>query len=135
MWRYRPAFEARDASGCDLWFRFDFVVEPNLSESDDDAAERDDAPAQTAAEGETPAPAEAAVALVFTMLSMVATAHAAERAHPAARIVEAEDKDNPLSDDHLVEELGKRGVHIARRTVTKYRKALAIPSSAQRRVF
>ena len=38
MWRYRPAFEARDASGCDLWFRFDFVVEPNLSESDDDAA-------------------------------------------------------------------------------------------------
>lgn len=38
MWRCRPTFEARDASGCDLWFRFDFVVEPNLTESDDDAA-------------------------------------------------------------------------------------------------
>lgn len=38
MWRYRPTFEARDASGCDLWFRFDFVFEPNLKEVDDDAA-------------------------------------------------------------------------------------------------
>lgn len=38
MWRYRPTFEPSDASGCDLWFRFDFVVEANLTESDDDAA-------------------------------------------------------------------------------------------------
>lgn len=38
MWRHRPSFEARDASGCDLWFRFDFVVEANLTESDDDSA-------------------------------------------------------------------------------------------------
>jgi ATP-dependent helicase HepA len=37
MWRHRPTFEARDASGCDLWFRFDFLVEANLAESDDDA--------------------------------------------------------------------------------------------------
>lgn len=37
MWRHRPAFEALDASGCDLWFRFDFLVEANLTESDDDA--------------------------------------------------------------------------------------------------
>lgn len=51
------------------------------------------------------------------------------------QIVDAEDKDNPLSDDHLVEELGKRGVHIARRTVTKYRKALGIDSSTRRRQF
>jgi RNA polymerase sigma-54 factor len=51
------------------------------------------------------------------------------------QIVEAEDKDNPLSDDHLVEELGKRGVHIARRTVTKYRKALGIDSSTRRKRF
>jgi ATP-dependent helicase HepA len=36
MWRQRPSFEARDASGCDLWFRFDFLVEANLAESDDD---------------------------------------------------------------------------------------------------
>lgn len=50
-------------------------------------------------------------------------------------IVEGEDKNNPLSDDQLVEELGKRGVHIARRTVTKYRKALGIDSSSRRKVF
>ncbi|HEU4420133.1 MAG TPA: hypothetical protein VFT55_14455 [Planctomycetota bacterium] len=51
------------------------------------------------------------------------------------QIVDNEDKDNPLSDDHLVEELGKRGVHIARRTVTKYRKALGIDSSTRRKHF
>jgi len=51
------------------------------------------------------------------------------------QIVGNEDKDNPLSDDHLVEELGKRGVHIARRTVTKYRKALGIDSSTRRKHF
>jgi RNA polymerase sigma-54 factor len=51
------------------------------------------------------------------------------------QIVEAEDKDNPLSDDQLVDELGKRGVHIARRTVTKYRKALGIDSSTRRKRF
>lgn len=50
-------------------------------------------------------------------------------------IVEAEDKNNPLSDDQLVDELGKKGVHIARRTVTKYRKALGIDSSTRRRQF
>ncbi len=50
-------------------------------------------------------------------------------------IVEAEDKDNPLSDDQLVEQLGKRGVHIARRTVTKYCKALGITSSTRRKHF
>ncbi len=37
MWRHRPSFEVHDASGCDLWFRFDFVVEPNLTESGNDA--------------------------------------------------------------------------------------------------
>jgi|JRYL01.1.fsa_nt_gb RNA polymerase sigma-54 factor len=51
------------------------------------------------------------------------------------QIVDAEDKDAPLSDDQLVEELGKRGVHIARRTVTKYRKALGIDSSTRRKRF
>ncbi|MGB3969476.1 MAG: RNA polymerase factor sigma-54 [Planctomycetota bacterium] len=51
------------------------------------------------------------------------------------QIVDGEDKDSPLSDDQLVEELGKRGVHIARRTVTKYRKALKIESSSRRKQF
>ena len=48
-------------------------------------------------------------------------------------IVDGEDKTKPLSDDALVEELGKHGVKVARRTVTKYRKAMGIPSSRQRR--
>jgi RNA polymerase sigma-54 factor len=38
-----------------------------------------------------------------------------------------------LTDDKLVEMLRKDGVDIARRTVAKYREALRIPSSVQRR--
>jgi RNA polymerase sigma-54 factor len=48
-------------------------------------------------------------------------------------VVDGEDKSHPFSDDGLVEELAKHGVTVARRTVTKYRKALNIPSSRQRR--
>ena len=38
-----------------------------------------------------------------------------------------------LSDDRIVEILKEAGVDIARRTVAKYREALRIPSSVQRR--
>jgi RNA polymerase sigma-54 factor len=38
-----------------------------------------------------------------------------------------------LSDDQIVEALQRAGVAIARRTVAKYREALAIPSSVHRR--
>jgi RNA polymerase sigma-54 factor len=48
-------------------------------------------------------------------------------------IVDAEPKDAPYSDDDLVDELAKQGITVARRTVTKYRKAMNIPSSRQRR--
>ena len=48
-------------------------------------------------------------------------------------IVDHEDKQNPYSDDELVKELAKHGLTVARRTVTKYRKAMNIPSSRQRR--
>ena len=48
-------------------------------------------------------------------------------------IIDAEPKDSPYSDDDLVEALGKQGITVARRTVTKYRKAMDIPSSRQRR--
>lgn len=50
-------------------------------------------------------------------------------------LVDAEDKRAPLSDDDLVARLQERGVQAARRTVTKYRKELGIPSSYQRRRF
>jgi len=50
-------------------------------------------------------------------------------------IVDKEDKNDPLSDDALVDELAKQGYKLARRTITKYRKALKIPSSRQRRAY
>jgi RNA polymerase sigma-54 factor len=50
-------------------------------------------------------------------------------------IVDAEDKHRPYSDDELVKELEKHGLKVARRTVTKYRKAMKIPSSRQRRAW
>ncbi|HEY1065509.1 MAG TPA: RNA polymerase sigma-54 factor, partial [Pirellulales bacterium] len=48
-------------------------------------------------------------------------------------IIDKENKSHPYSDDDLVKELGKHGLTVARRTVTKYRKAMSIPSSRQRR--
>jgi RNA polymerase sigma-54 factor len=48
-------------------------------------------------------------------------------------IVGSEDKSNPYSDDELVKKLGEHGYPLARRTVTKYRKMLSIPSSRQRK--
>lgn len=50
-------------------------------------------------------------------------------------IVDNEDKQNPLSDEEVVERLKSLGLDIARRTVTKYRKMLNIPSSRQRRAY
>ncbi|MCA9080028.1 MAG: RNA polymerase factor sigma-54, partial [Planctomycetaceae bacterium] len=50
-------------------------------------------------------------------------------------VVDEEDKNNPLSDDAIVEALKEHGFNLARRTVTKYRKAMNIPSSRQRREF
>lgn len=50
-------------------------------------------------------------------------------------IIANEDKSNPLSDEDLVNKLGEAGYPVARRTVTKYRKMLSIPSSRQRKVW
>ncbi|MFN8826459.1 MAG: RNA polymerase factor sigma-54 [Planctomycetota bacterium] len=56
-------------------------------------------------------------------------------AEQIAELVAAEDKTAPLSDDDLVARLAARGVQCARRTITKYRKQLGIPSSYLRRRF
>lgn len=48
-------------------------------------------------------------------------------------LIEKEDKQKPYSDDDLVTELSKLGLTVARRTITKYRKKLNIPSSRQRK--
>jgi RNA polymerase sigma-54 factor len=48
-------------------------------------------------------------------------------------IINTEDKTNPWSDDELVKKLQEEGYPVARRTITKYRKLLNIPSSRQRK--
>ncbi|MDX2118580.1 MAG: RNA polymerase factor sigma-54 [Planctomycetota bacterium] len=50
-------------------------------------------------------------------------------------IVDGEDKKRPLSDEALVDELKKRGIEIARRTVAKYRDQLQIPAARLRKTF
>ena len=49
------------------------------------------------------------------------------------KLVDAEDKKQPLSDDALCERLKELGYKLERRTVAKYRDALDIPSSTVRR--
>jgi len=48
-------------------------------------------------------------------------------------LVDAETPEQVLSDDKLVSLLRSNGIDIARRTVAKYREAMGIPSSVQRR--
>ena len=48
-------------------------------------------------------------------------------------VIDGEDKSKPYSDDELVKQLASRGVKVARRTITKYRKKMGIGSSRQRR--
>jgi RNA polymerase sigma-54 factor len=48
-------------------------------------------------------------------------------------LCDAEDPDDILSDDKLVELLREKGFDLARRTVAKYREAIGIGSSVQRR--
>ncbi len=47
-------------------------------------------------------------------------------------LVEKEDKKKPLSDVDILTILKQRGIDVARRTVTKYRRIMNIPSSRQR---
>ncbi len=48
-------------------------------------------------------------------------------------LVGGESSVTPLSDDRIVDLLKGEGIEIARRTVAKYREAMRIPSSAERR--
>jgi RNA polymerase sigma-54 factor len=47
--------------------------------------------------------------------------------------IAAEDRHHPLSDVQLTELLGNRGVKVARRTVTKYRRSMQLPAVEARR--
>jgi RNA polymerase sigma-54 factor len=61
-------------------------------------------------------------------------AHSAEAVrHRIKQLIDAETGHDVLSDDTIVEKLKTAGIDIARRTVAKYREAMRIPSSVQRR--
>ena len=61
-------------------------------------------------------------------------AHSAEAVrHRIKQLIDAESPTAILSDDTIVERLHGDGIDIARRTVAKYREAMRIPSSVQRR--
>ncbi len=48
-------------------------------------------------------------------------------------LVNKESQTSPLSDEQLVRKLSEKGMLVARRTISKYRKILKIPSSQERR--
>lgn len=61
-------------------------------------------------------------------------AHSAEAVrHRIRTMISGEDAGAVLSDDDIVEALKAGGIELARRTVAKYREAMNIPSSVQRR--
>ncbi|MBR0958521.1 RNA polymerase factor sigma-54 [Bradyrhizobium japonicum] len=61
-------------------------------------------------------------------------AHSAEAVrHHIKQLIDSEQPSAILSDDTIVERLRASGIDIARRTVAKYREAMRIPSSVQRR--
>jgi RNA polymerase sigma-54 factor len=49
------------------------------------------------------------------------------------KLVSAEDPEKPLSDSQIAQMLSEGGVTVARRTVAKYREAMKIPSSSDRK--
>jgi RNA polymerase sigma-54 factor len=77
--------------------------------------------------------------LKYFFTSAIAAAHGGEAhsaeavRHRIKQLIEAESAAAVLSDDTIVERLREAGVDIARRTVAKYREAMRIPSSVQRR--
>ena len=77
--------------------------------------------------------------LKFFFTSSIASAvdgeaHSSESVrHRIRELIDAESVSAVLSDDTIVERLAGQGIEIARRTVAKYREAMRIPSSVQRR--
>jgi RNA polymerase sigma-54 factor len=49
------------------------------------------------------------------------------------KLIAAENTNKPLSDSKLATILGEQGINVARRTVAKYREAMAIPPSNERK--
>ena len=75
--------------------------------------------------------------LKYFFSSGLANAEGGETSSHAIRaqlkqLIAQENKGAPLSDQALSEVLGARGIHVARRTVAKYREAMNIPPSSER---
>ncbi|GAB4392456.1 MAG: RNA polymerase factor sigma-54 [Gammaproteobacteria bacterium] len=51
------------------------------------------------------------------------------------KLVQAENSQRPLSDNKIAQVLGEQGIKVARRTIAKYREALAIPPSHERKTL
>ena len=49
------------------------------------------------------------------------------------KLIAGESPRKPLSDNKIAEELAQQGIDVARRTVAKYREALGIPASSERK--
>ena len=76
--------------------------------------------------------------LKYFFSSHVSTAGGGECSSTAIRamikkLVTAEDPRKPLSDSSIVELLEAQGIQVARRTIAKYREALSIPPSNERK--
>ncbi|MGB7075716.1 MAG: RNA polymerase factor sigma-54 [Xanthobacteraceae bacterium] len=77
--------------------------------------------------------------LKYFFTSAIAASHGGEAhsseavRHRIKQLIDGESASGILSDDTLVERLREAGIDIARRTVAKYREAMRIPSSVQRR--
>ncbi|WP_294948403.1 RNA polymerase factor sigma-54 [Sulfurivirga sp.] len=48
-------------------------------------------------------------------------------------LIEQEDPKKPLSDSRIAALLEEQGIHVARRTIAKYREAMGIPASSERK--
>lgn len=51
------------------------------------------------------------------------------------RLIEAEDKSHPLSDQKLAELMKKDNIVVARRTIAKYREQMGILSASKRKIY
>jgi RNA polymerase sigma-54 factor len=49
------------------------------------------------------------------------------------KLVAAENQKKPLSDSKMAQLLAEQGINVARRTIAKYREAMMIPPSNQRK--
>ena len=76
--------------------------------------------------------------LKYFFSSHVSTANGGECSATAIRamlkkLIASEEASKPLSDNKLANMLAKQGINVARRTVAKYREAMAIPPSNERK--